>query len=185
MTERWRLIDGEELYDIRADSAQETDVASAHPAVVSELRAAYDAWWDELAEAFDEYTRIVLGSASENPSRLTAHDWHNPDSEVPWHQDHVKQDPVLNGFWAVDVARSGTYEIALRQRPRGVQYAIDGVEARVTIGSADRSVAIPEGAEEVRLRVNLEAGPTRLRTWLVEADGTTRGAYYAYVERVE
>jgi len=185
MTERWRLIDGEELYDIRADSAQETDVASAHPAVVSELRAAYDAWWDELADAFDRYTRIVLGREVETTSRLTAHDWHNPESEVPWHQDQIKQDPVLNGFWAVDVVHGGTYEIVLRQRPRGVQHALDGVEARVAIGSVDRSVPIPEGAVEVRLRVNLAAGPTRLHTGLVEADGTTRGAYYTYVKRME
>jgi hypothetical protein len=46
-------------------------------------------------------------------------------------------------------------------------------------------VPIPEGAVEVRLRVNLAAGPTRLHTGLVEADGTTRGAYYTYVKRME
>jgi len=185
MTERWRLINGEALYDIRADSAQETDVASEHPAVVSELRAAYDAWWDELADAFDEYTRIVLGRTVDTPSRLTAHDWHNPTSDVPWHQDHIEEDPVLNGYWTVDVAHGGTYEIALRQRPRGVRYGIDGVEARVSIGGVERSVAIPEGVDEVRARVDVAAGPTRLQTWLVEADGTTRGAYYVYVTRTE
>ena len=172
-------------YDIRADSAQETDVASMHPAVVSELRAAYDAWWDELAEAFDEYTRIVLGRTVNTPSRLTAHDWHNPTSDVPWHQNQIEEDPVLNGFWTVDVAHSGTYEIALRQRPRGVRHGIDGVEARVSIGGVERSMNIPEDVDEISARIDLAAGPTRLQTWLVEADGTTRGAYYVYVTRTE
>ena len=34
MTSRWRLINGKELYEIKADPGQQTDVASAHPDVV-------------------------------------------------------------------------------------------------------------------------------------------------------
>src|SRR5262249_13095193 len=33
MTERWRLINGKELYDLRADPGQEQDVAGDHPRV--------------------------------------------------------------------------------------------------------------------------------------------------------
>jgi arylsulfatase A-like enzyme len=45
-TTRWRLV-GDELYDIAADPYEAQNVAADHPAVVAELRAAFDAWWEE------------------------------------------------------------------------------------------------------------------------------------------
>ncbi len=46
-TEQWRLV-GDELYDIREDPGQTTDVSGKHPEVVAGLREAYDAWWSEV-----------------------------------------------------------------------------------------------------------------------------------------
>jgi arylsulfatase len=46
-TERFRLINHKELYDIDADPGETTDVADQHPDVVESLRQAYDAWWAE------------------------------------------------------------------------------------------------------------------------------------------
>jgi arylsulfatase A-like enzyme len=45
MSQRWRLINGTELYDIQADPEQREDIADAHPDVVAELREHYEAWW--------------------------------------------------------------------------------------------------------------------------------------------
>lgn len=49
---RWQLVSLQgstqpkwELYDLAADPGQKTDVAAQHPAVVRQLAAAYDAWW--------------------------------------------------------------------------------------------------------------------------------------------
>ena len=39
MTSRWRLVNGEEIYDIKQDPRQESDVAGAHPEVVVRLKA--------------------------------------------------------------------------------------------------------------------------------------------------
>lgn len=44
--ERWRLVE-DQLYDIDNDPGETTDVAAEHPEVVAEMRAAYDAWWQE------------------------------------------------------------------------------------------------------------------------------------------
>ncbi len=45
-TERWRLVDNKQLYDISADPGEKEDVAAAHPEVVDQLRKSYDKWWD-------------------------------------------------------------------------------------------------------------------------------------------
>ena len=55
MTDRWRLVDGKELYDIAADPGQKRDLAASQEAVVRQLRAAYEAWWASISPRFDEY----------------------------------------------------------------------------------------------------------------------------------
>jgi arylsulfatase len=44
-TDRWRFVDNTNLYDISNDPGETTDVASAHPEVVDQLRKSYDLWW--------------------------------------------------------------------------------------------------------------------------------------------
>ncbi len=46
-TQRWRLVNNKELYDIANDPYEDADVASTHPDVVRQLRAAYDTWWSK------------------------------------------------------------------------------------------------------------------------------------------
>ena len=45
MEDRWRLINGRELYDVQLDPAQRRDVAADSPDIVQRLRSAYDDWW--------------------------------------------------------------------------------------------------------------------------------------------
>lgn len=45
---RFSLVNDRELFDLRADPAQATNVIEAHPEVVARLRADYDAWWSSL-----------------------------------------------------------------------------------------------------------------------------------------
>jgi arylsulfatase len=52
---RWHLVctskTGEkewQLFDVKADPGEKTDVAAQHPEVVPELNAAYDRWWDSV-----------------------------------------------------------------------------------------------------------------------------------------
>ena len=67
MTERWRLINGEELYDIKIDPGQKKDVAQQHPEVVGQLRAEYDAWWEDISPVFAKDSRMIVGNKAENP----------------------------------------------------------------------------------------------------------------------
>lgn len=47
-TERWRLVNNKELYDIEDDPFQQTDVAQSHPEVVEQLSQSFDQWWESV-----------------------------------------------------------------------------------------------------------------------------------------
>jgi len=186
MTDRWRLVGGKQLFDVPADPGQKTDVAEKHPDVAKRLRAAYEAWWEDIDERFDQYCRIVLGSDEENPSHVVAHDWHPTEGPCPWSHGHIrKKDLYANGWWAVRVARAGTYRITLRRAPEQAGFALDADQARLVIGTADETKSVDPAAKAVTLEVKLAAGPARLQTWLVNTKtGKTRGAYDLTIERV-
>jgi hypothetical protein len=182
MTSRWRLV-GDELYELPADPGQRKDVAAGHPEVVKRLRAGYEKWWDSISTRFGEYCEIVLGSDRENPTTLTAHDWHG--KVAPSSQEALRKLPAINGFWAVEVAKAGTYRFTLRHLPAGAKCPLRAARARLKAGEVSASGAVPAGAEEVALEVKLAAGKTRLQTWLEEEGGAGRGAFYVEVRRLE
>ena len=185
MTDRWRLVNNTELYDIQADPGQESNIASAHPDIVDKLDRAYNGWWESLSPVFDGYVRITLGHERENPAKLTCHDWHTNDKSVPWNQGAIGQNMKANGFWAVDVASSGTYEFTLRMRPGGVIYDLPPGTARIKIGEEEVSQPISEGDFKSVVTMELDAGPARLQTWLDAANGESRGAYFVDVKRLD
>jgi arylsulfatase A-like enzyme len=45
---RFSLVENRELYDLKADPGETTNVIAEHPGVVAELRGAYDAWWTDV-----------------------------------------------------------------------------------------------------------------------------------------
>ncbi|MGD2175238.1 MAG: arylsulfatase [Candidatus Brocadiaceae bacterium] len=185
MTQRWRLVDGKELYDIAADPGQTSDLSAEHPDVVAELRQAYEEWWADISERFDEYCEIVIGSDAENPSRLTAHDWHDAEN-VPWNHRQIQDsDLYLNGFWAIDVERDGRYEFILRRYPLEEDTPLEATTARLKIGDIDQTQSIDASAPSVTFEADLKAGKTRLQSWLTnDQTGAERGAYFIYARRL-
>jgi arylsulfatase A-like enzyme len=211
MTSRWRLINGEELYDMDADPGQQADVADTHPDVMQRLSDFYEAWWTELEPTFSNSTAIYLGHPAENPTRLTSHDWITTVL-TPWNQGHIREAMTgdgNNGFWNVDIVESGDYEFRLRRWPDVVDAAIDaalppgaavpGVQAyrarpgvvipvtkaTIQIGEHQAEKPVAPGDKEAVFRLTLPAGRTQLSTRFETADGQQFGTYYAYVEKIE
>jgi len=192
MTQRWRLINGKELYDIQADPAQKKDIADANPQVVEELRLSYERWWADLSKGFDKYCEIVIGSDKQNPTRLMSHDCHGPNPA--WSQGAVRSGSRANGFWAVEIQRDGRYEFELRRWPKEADApineaiaggkAITATKARLKVAGEDLNLPVAQDAHCVTFQVELKAGSTRLQTWFTDDNGTSRGAYYVYAKRL-
>jgi arylsulfatase A-like enzyme len=183
MTQRWRLINGAELYDIVDDPGQTRDVAAGHPEVVKLLRARYEDWWRTLEPSFSKYGHIVIGAPQENPSHLTCMDWHAPTvSEIPWDQPQVNAMPAVNGWWMLDIARAGRYDVTLRHKPARESFPLQATRARVKIGNAESAVAVMAGTSSVTLTIETPAGPARLETFLTdEVTGVSRGAFFVEI----
>ena len=181
MTDRWRLVNKTELYDMDADLGQTKNVADANPDVVKQLMQSYEDWWGGVTRT-DEVVPAVVGSNHENPSILTAHDWHA--SKIPWHQDVVAEAPLFEGHWIVDIERAGDYEITLRQQPTEAKFQIEGDNAQLQVGDVDVSSPIKAGDTSVTFTVSLQKGLTRIQGWFTKGE-KSRGAYYAYVRRLE
>ncbi|MCX6932648.1 MAG: N-acetylgalactosamine-4-sulfatase, partial [Verrucomicrobia bacterium] len=137
----WRLINGQELYDIKADPGQQKNVFAEQPARAAKMRAFYDAWWAELEPTFAQTTEIYLGHPEHPVVSLTGHDWIQAELP-PWNQQHIRvadgfaparpnaakgknakaaaapaEKSVHAGHWAVKVVTAGRYEISVRRWP--------------------------------------------------------------------
>ncbi|MCP5115846.1 MAG: sulfatase-like hydrolase/transferase, partial [bacterium] len=184
MTERWRLIEGRELYDIEQDPAERHDLAKQNPAVVRRLREFHETWYAGVSEGMRP-TRIVIGHDAENPSDLTSQDWFRPGGGTVWSHGHVLKRELMNGPWMIDVARTGRYRITLSRWPRYISKPIESTRARVRIADfqESRDIADPDATTEVTFETTLTAGPAKLETWLTTPSGQTHGAYFVTVER--
>jgi hypothetical protein len=209
MSQRWRLINGVELYDLEADPEQRRDVAADHPGVVAWLREGYEAWWAKVSRQFDDTIPIPIGDEAAKTVRLTTHDWRNDPVACAWNQSQVRAGLVCNGYWEVDIVVSGRYRFELRRWPReedramvagipgplkpfraeiehgwGGGRAIPIVSAAIRVGDYEADKPVPPDAESVAFSCELQAGETRLQTYLTDEEGNSIGAYYVYVERL-
>lgn len=139
MSGSWRLVNGKELYDIKADPGQQRNVIAEQAARADKMRAFYDAWWAELEPTFAQTTEIYLGHPDHPVVSLNGHDWIQK-ALPPWNQQHIRVaygfgparsarrargnrarndagKSVHAGHWAVKVVTAGRYEISVRRWP--------------------------------------------------------------------
>ncbi|MBX2850286.1 MAG: arylsulfatase [Phycisphaeraceae bacterium] len=195
MTERWRLVNGKELYDITKDPGQENDIAVDHADVVEQLRADYEKWWTSLEPSFDDVVRFDLGGA-ENPTTLMSHDWFMKEGEgdSAWHHVYVQRNELRNGPFMVDVKKAGKYRITPMRWPEYVDKASGCVESDIKIEYEGAGVPInversgtpldpAKRTDKSHGRIKLlYKGPAKLTCTFTREDGKTFGAYYVKIE---
>ncbi|MFC5051814.1 arylsulfatase [Rubritalea spongiae] len=183
LTEQWRLVnsDGEFLYDIEADPAQQNDVAANHPGVVEQLRQDYQPFWKRVSPRMTP-VRIDLGNPANNPTILSSQDWYMDKGNPPWNFGSIKKLPKVTGPWMVDVQRAGRYRITLRQWPKEAEKPVVAVRAKLEIADQVAESPVKAGSTGVEFEIDLPAGPTKLVTYLYDKKGKAGGAYFTDVE---
>lgn len=148
--QRWKLVEGVELYDLQADPLESTDRAGEHPEIVADLRNFYEAWFSDVGETRGYAPpRIFLAPQEEQGmSLLTPQDWR--DSEG-WPRSDF-------GHWEVFVPRSGHYVIEL-----DFGIPVHEGEAIITIGGKRIVTPVAEGATTHRLAPLHLEGPAEDR----------------------
>jgi hypothetical protein len=171
--EHWGGKTDFQLFDMAHDSLEMQDLAAEHPERVKELKAAYDAWYNDVngSRDFGAPQRIFVGSEYENPVLLTRQDWRGPKAN--WSLDGI-------GYWDLNVVTSGRYDIKVKFNAAKA----DG-EARLTCASISARQPIGTGTEEcVFTNMQLPGGPARLEA--TSQHGTnTLGASYVEVRRLD
>ena len=199
---QWRLINGQELYDVDADPGQTQDVATVFPEQVRLMLDYYEAWWDGVRQNLSVYQPLTVGSDAENPVRLASSDWAWVYAD---NQPSIRGGVMESGTWHVDAARDGLYDFTLRRWPEESELGISapapimqGVDGNFPAGKAFPVASAWLGAGHSELtqpvrpdapyssfRIALERGPTTVRSWWHDEHGNRlAGAYYLTVERL-
>jgi arylsulfatase/arylsulfatase A len=161
-----------ELYDMQADPLELVDAAAQYPDVVADMRAAYDAWFDDVgATRPDNYAppRIHLGSERSPEVVLTRQDWRRTSDDGGWGGRSL-------GRWEVLVVDEGPYRLRVRF-PEGREVR----RASLRLGEVSVSAEVAAGAREHTFDpVGLPLGPASLETRLEDEAGAC-GAYQVIV----
>ncbi len=201
---QWRWVNGEGLYDIRADRAQAKNLSAQFPDVARRMRDHYEQWWSGLSRQF-EYQPILLGTQQENPVQLNPNMWAGVDVDNPRRVAEAAGGP-RGGPWNVEVTQGGDYVIELRRWPFHTDFALGSEGPSKTISGRPLNHQVKRtpvaagvlavGGREfsakaaptdlgVVIRTQLPAGRTKLQAWFRDAAGNDLcGAYYARVQRV-
>ncbi|MBT3288991.1 MAG: arylsulfatase [Victivallales bacterium] len=130
MKDTWRLVNRAELYNIADDPGQKSDVAAQNPAMVGELQAAYENWWDLCATQIDDDIPISIGADEQETAVLKTHDIRNEQDHLGvWDQSQVRRGDRAHGWWEIMVETAGEYEFDLRRWPREAGHRVrSGIE---------------------------------------------------------
>ena len=198
---KWRLV-GDGLFDLSRDPGQQTDLSKRYPDVWAVMKAQYGVWWDRHGGNLGSYHPITIGSDRENPTRLSSCDWTNVYCDNP---SGVRGCVMDSGTWRLLVERAGTYMFSLFRWPEesGLSISASAPEMLGVDGSLPAGRALPVAGAWMRVgdcqlqdtvdpqdrcvtfSTELSAGPARLKTWWLDADGNKlAGAYYVSVRRL-
>lgn len=209
MDNRWRLVNGKELYDMNNDLAQKHNVIMEHPDVAEKLSLGYESWWNSIMSegVAERYAYIKVGSDQENPVRISAHDQFNGSLSV-WHQTHAITGGRATGLWKVEVLKGGRYKISLCRFPlesglginavfpqaepcveiqgtRPASVKSDFMEASLYIGPIRKKLPIEANSSEVIFEGTIPEGKYDMIAELIDQTGKTYPAYYIYIEKLE
>jgi len=175
-TQRWRLVNGEKLYDVTTNSKE---CSQYFPEVLQQLRSSYEAFWNSLPPTEDVLSRHLIGS---NPTELCAMDWYQGAS--PWRWPKKVTKPVqAQGTWAVEVTEAGTYMFELRAFPREAEKTFQATSATLNIGDLQVTKALDGTIQHTILQMDLTPGKYDLSSSFQNGKKQF-GAMFVYINKI-
>lgn len=169
ISQQYKLVDGRELYDLKADPGEQNNIAAKYTDIVIQLREVYKKWYEDVRADRDfAPPRIVIGSPHENPTRLTRNDWLGPRRNGKSNEDI--------GYWETLIDRGGSYDIELglpsiENVSHGgygtVHCKVSDIHRTGPVTEGERNYCFPD--------VPLEPGPARFEAWLEIQDALPYG----------
>ena len=204
MSKEWRFISErdrgiEELYNIRLDPEQSSNVIDQFPHVANEYRDHLNQWWSDVSENIPDALIPIVGSEHENPVRLNANDWAQagstseiawypgfrvdflPEEDIGWISDTTAFIPLP---WEVEVASSDEYRVSTYVFDEPANTPVNRDFAFLEIDGELYKTKLEEGAVSADFVVHLKKGREFLKGWFANADEEQLAAYYMYIERL-
>jgi hypothetical protein len=193
-SQRWKLVDAKELYDLQSDPAEAHDVAAANPQVVADLRRQYDSWFDDVCSTrgFD-FPRILIGTPHENPTVLNRREWELENDTTPGQKILRPGRPEVMGHWVVNVVNGGDYKVTVmlkdtQKAPGEVHFQIGDIHLikQLTGSSRDGTWMTPSPGWPPRLvvefpKVRIPAQEGHVKVWYAAPDHPAAGVANVYV----
>lgn len=207
MQNHWRFlkIKGQtQLFDLKNDAGQTTDVSAQNPKLVQEMNAAYESWWAKISVNKEAYSRLIIGSKNEKEVTLNTHDCHSEDLNPAWNQDLVRKGIVEHGFWSLEVAKKGKYIIELRRYPKesdleinaeaplsiappgGSNYAVgkkmNYQKAQIRFGDTKMLKNVEPNQKAIQFEVTLPKGNLDFHAEFLDSKNEINNSYYVYIK---
>ncbi len=207
----WRLINGDQLYNMSTDREQRVNLAEKHPEIVKELTAEYKEWWEKTSVRADDYQYIPLIAPDSCTVRLVCHDLHDEKNRPNIWNYHIMHSDIkpAPGWWSVSLDKAAKLTIdAFRWNPEANiplgegapegRYIPNGVRYPAGFAIADMvSVTVKVDGEEVAKStdidltkpsvtipsVKLPAGEHDLQVLFADKDGVEYSAWYVTVKK--
>ena len=197
--DKWRLVNGNELYDIEKDQMQLTNLADRHPEIVKALLAKNAEFLKETKKnyAYTEFPTAIVGNPGQEKIKLTIQ--HAIGDDLPiWKSEQVAEgNKNQNNTHPIQIEREGRYKISCRRWPEENPGPILGIpkknpknwftyksispeKIRIQVANQILEREINAADEEVNFEVYLEKGKTFLVNDFIEGN-EKYGVYYSYV----
>ncbi len=211
MTKRWRLIDNKELYDIKNDPGQTTNVIEKYPEIVEKMRNDHQAYWNRVSPGDRDKPRPIVGHPNDPEVFLTPSEWYLP--KELWNHAQVANGSSLAGEWDITISKDGVYRFEIHRWPREANASIQGIptfkksldswspkggvdkliygnemkalpvqSVTLEVGEYSETKAVGFNDTKLTFDVKLNKGDTNVRGTMLDSNGDViAGVYYVYI----
>ncbi len=200
MNDKWRLVNGKELYDVVADPHEENNLATANQEIVKKLLNDNDRFLKitKTNPEYNEFPVAIIGNQQQDEIKLTIQHAIGEDAGI-WKCEQVAEGiKINNNTQAIEVEKAGTYQISCCRWPKECPGPIWGVpvhnpknlfeyqtihpeKVRISIANQMLEKQVKPEDTEVSFNVHLNRGKTLLVNDFIEGK-EKYGVYYTYIK---